>query len=44
MAAKAMLDFADKINNIKVSKDGKNFGIKNLYTKAQGQGLTLQDF
>ena len=44
MAAEAMLDFADKINNIKVSKDGKDFGIKNLYAKTQGQGLTLQDF
>jgi hypothetical protein len=44
MAAEAMVNFADKINNIKISKDGKDFGIKNLYTKTQGQGLTLQDF
>ena len=43
-AAEAMTNFANKINNIKVSKDGKDFGIKNLYTKTQGQGLTLQDF
>ena len=41
-----MIAFADKIDSVKIKRtaNGKDFGIKNLYSKSQGQGLTLTDF
>jgi hypothetical protein len=45
-AAEAMANFADKINNIKVTpkEDEAPVGLANLYKKSAGQGLTQQDF